>query len=133
MIYIPYEDYCQAAKSLDSSRLNIQCIQVLDLLNHISQHGHMFGWDMSTRCDLATLGLYCCAEMSSRGFTHGFEYDRMKAAWLHLRRPGKLRQRPKRDEAVYHSFRQLLVWEEPEYYEEVFDMIYIPFKPVTPW
>ena len=133
MIYIPYSDYYEACKALDDARLQTQCEWILAGLNFLTTESpELPPWDKSTRCDLATLGLYTCAELRSRGYFVIYE-RRIKAAWFRLRQAGKLHKRPILSEALQQSFRELLVWEAPELYEDKFGLVYSPFKPEIQW
>lgn len=132
MIYIPYEDYYLCARVLDTPRLQEQCVAIMDGLNFLRQGFQVNGWDKFTMCDLAAYGLYTCAELRRREFFVVYE-KRITTAWFRLRRAGKLRLRPVWDEALLESFRKLLVWEDPELYEDKFNMRYIPFKPEIQW
>jgi hypothetical protein len=138
--FMPYSSFNETAKALDYRRLGKQRVEAKQILQVLTEGAT--GWASHPIVEawrgyeegLSVYGLYICSEWRMRGYKdslHGwFQAKRL------ILRDGRrhMTEFPAwvKDPEVNHAYQQVLVWKEPEHYEEVFDMVQLR-EPTFPW
>jgi Pyrimidine dimer DNA glycosylase len=139
--FMPYMSYQKTAECLDYRRLGKQRVETKQILQCLLGEGSL-GWAHHPVVEawrdyeesLAVYGLYICSEWRMRGYQDSlfpwFQVQRLRL------RDGESYMTPAppwtENLEVNRAYQQVLTWKEPEYYEEIFDMVQLT-QPEFPW
>lgn len=141
--FLPYDSFSRSVQCLDVKRLGKQRIETIQIIN--ASLGRSQGWRNHPATKmwngyesaLATYGLYVCSEWRSRGYDPGTTEERMRKAWFHLHKHGRMTKMPPwlGNKEFHYNHREILVWKDPGHYlplfEDIEDEIFI--KPEAIW
>lgn len=139
--FLPHGTYYASAQVLDMRRLGKQRVETKQILQCLLGEGST-GWGnhpivrawRGYEESLAVYGLYICGEWRDRKYQDSlfkwFQVKRLmiRAGGRHMTNHPAWTHHPE----VNDAYRRILVWKEPEFYEEVFDLVQLK-EPEFPW
>lgn len=139
--FLPFGSFMATAECLDMRRLGKQRIETKQILQCLLGEGST-GWANHPIVQawagyeegLAVYGLYISAEWRDRKYLDN-QFPWFQEYRLKIRNGGRhMTQFPPwtRMSEVHEAYKRLLVWKQPEIYEEVFDFVQIT-EPEFPW
>lgn len=139
--FLPFGSFMQTAECLDMRRLGKQRVEAKQILQCLLEEGST-GWSnhpivlawWGHEEALAVYGLYICSEWNRRGYRDTL-FPWFQTYRLALRDGGShMTEFPAwtKMSEVHMAYQRLLVWKQPEIYEEIFDFVQLK-EPEFPW